>query len=212
MLMIFDDRAHAGRVLGERLAHFASEKNVFILALPRGGVPVGYEVAKALRAPLDVLVARKLGAPGNPEYAIGAVAPGARVISADAIAMLGLSYGDVEALAAEEAKELERREKAYREGRPPLALEGRTAVLVDDGLATGATMLAAIRSARLRRPARGVAAVPVGDPATCAAVRREADELVCAAMPEELLAVGNWYRDFAQTTDEEVRALLGAFV
>lgn len=210
--MIFDDRAHAGRVLAGYLANVASgtDANVLVLALPRGGVPVGYEVANALRAPLDVLVARKLGAPGNPEYAIGAIAPGARVITADALALLGLSYADVEALAAREAKELERREKAYRAGRPPLALEGRTVVIVDDGLATGATMLAAIRSARLRRPERIVAAVPVGDAATCAALRREADEMVCATMPSELFAVGNWYRDFGQTTDEEVIALLAA--
>jgi putative phosphoribosyl transferase len=205
--MIFDDRADAGRVLADLLSLVASE-DVLVLALARGGVPVGYEVARTLRAPLDVLVARKLGAPGDPEYAIGAVAPGVRVIAADAAAMLGLSCGDVEALAEKEARELEGREKAYREGRPPLPLEGRTALIVDDGLATGATMLAAIRSARLRLPARIVAAVPVGDRDACAAVRREADELVCASTPERLIAVGNWYRDFAQTTEEEVRGLL----
>jgi len=207
--MMFDDRAHAGRVLAELLIPRVREKTAMVLALPRGGVPVGYEVAKALGVPLDVLVARKLGAPGNPEYAVGAIAPGGvRVLTPDAAALLGLSCADVDALAREEAKELARREALYRRGRRPQALEGRTAIIVDDGLATGATMLAAIRSVRLRRPDRVIAAVPVGDKDVCAALRREADEVICATTPEPLLAVGNWYRDFAQTTDEEVLALL----
>ena len=211
--MIFDDRSHAGRVLAGLLRHSVPRKaaNTLILALPRGGVPVGYEVARALGAPLDVLVARKLGAPGNPEYAFGAIAPGGvRVLSAEAMGLLGLSYANADAISAKEAKELSRREALYRAGRPPPALEGRTVVIVDDGLATGATMRAAIRSVRRGRPARVVAAAPVGDREICAALRREADEMVCASTPSPLVAVGQWYRDFTQTTDEEVLALLGA--
>ncbi len=207
--MIFDDRAEAGRVLAGHLSHFASKKDLIILALPRGGVPVGYEIALALRAPLDVLVARKLGMPKNPECAIGAIAPGGvSVISEKAVESSGLSAADVDALVARETRELARREVAYRAGRRPLELADRTAIIVDDGFATGATMLAAILSARQRRPDRVVAAAPVGDPQVCESLRRKADEVVCAAMPSTLFAVGEWYRDFTQMTDDQVISLL----
>jgi predicted phosphoribosyltransferase len=207
--MLFVDRAEAGRVLAEPLRAYAGRPDVTVLALPRGGVVVGYEVARALRAPLDVLVVRKLGVPGHSELAMGAIASGgARVLSRDVIAMLGISQAQIDAVAVREQAELERRERAYRADRPAAPLSGRTVLIVDDGLATGATMRAAVRSLRAHAPARIVVAVPVGAPDTCAELRDEADEVVCAHSPESFGAVGPWYDDFSQTSDDEVRELL----
>lgn len=207
--MQFDDRAHAGRVLASRLSHLAAEKGLLVLGLPRGGVPVAFEAARALNAPLDVLTVRKLGCPGNPEVALGAIAPGGvRVLNGELVESLGMTPRDIDAVSAAEAAELARREAVYRSGRGPLRLEGKVAILVDDGLATGASMLAAVRAARGLRSRRVVVAVPVGASDACAALRREADEVVCALEPEAFFAVGAWYREFAQTTDEEVLDLL----
>ena len=207
--MWFADRSEAGRILAERLRAFANRGDVIVLALPRGGVVVGYEVARVLRAPLDVLVVRKLGVPGHPELAMGAIASGgARVLSPDVIGMLGISQASIEAVAVREQAELERRERAYRGERPAAAVRGRAVLIVDDGLATGATMRAAVQSLRAQGPARIVVAVPVGAPETCAEMRSEADEVVCARSPEPFEAVGAWYEDFAQTSDDEVRDLL----
>lgn len=207
--MRFTDRANAGHVLAERLSVYAGRPDVIVLALPRGGVVVGYEVARELRVPLDVLVVRKLGVPGHSELAMGAIASGgARVLSLDVIGALGISQAQIEAVAAREQAELERRERAYRGARPAPAVRGRTVLLVDDGLATGATMRAAVRSLRERMPARIVVAVPVGATETCAELRDEADEVVCARSLEPFEAVGSWYDDFSQTSDDEVRDLL----
>ena len=179
------------------------------LALPRGGVPVAYEVARALGAPMDVFVVRKLGIPGHPELAMGAIASGGvRVMNEDVLTWYRPSAAAVEAVTRAELTELERREGAYRDGRPPLPIEGRTVILVDDGLATGSTMRAAVLAIRRLRPARVVLAVPVGARETCEALRAIADEVVCALMPEPFSAVGLWYIDFSQTTDDEVRHLL----
>jgi putative phosphoribosyl transferase len=180
-----------------------------VLALPRGGVPVAYELAEALDAPLDIFVVRKLGMPGHPEYAMGAIASGGvRVISDDVIRWYGISPAAIEAVAREELAELERREREYRRGQPMTDLQGRTVILVDDGLATGSTMRAAVQAVRAHRPARVVVAVPVGAPSTCEEFTDITDETVCARTPEPFSAVGLWYRDFSQTTDDEVRALL----
>jgi putative phosphoribosyl transferase len=207
--MLFADRADAGRVLAERLRAYAGRPDVIVLALPRGGVVVGYEVARALRAPLDVLVVRKLGVPGHSELAMGAIASGgARVLSGDVIRTLGITQAQIEAVAVREQAELERRERAYRGARQAAPLSGRAVLLVDDGLATGATMRAAVRSLRAHEPARIVVAVPVGAPETCAELLDEADEVVCARSPEPFEAVGSWYDDFSQTSDDEVRDLL----
>lgn len=208
--MIFADRAEAGRVLAGKLRHLAPLDCV-VLALPRGGVPVGAEVAKALGAPLDVLVVRKLGLPGFPEVAMGAIASGgARVLDEDRVRELGVPSELVARVERAEAAELARRDALYRGGRPPADLTGRTVVLVDDGLATGATMTAAARAVRRRGPARLVVAVPVAPAGALAAVREEADAVVCADVPPVFHAVGASYEDFAQTTDDEVRRLLEA--
>jgi putative phosphoribosyl transferase len=180
-----------------------------VLALPRGGVPVAYEVALALDAPLDVLVVRKIGAPGHPELAIGAIASGgARVVNESVVDELGLNDESIARAADAEKEELARRERTYRGDRPPVDVEGRTVILVDDGLATGATMRAAALALRAQNPARVVVAVPVAAEQTCAELRDDVDEVVCALTPEPFLAVGAWYEDFSQTTDEEVRELL----
>jgi predicted phosphoribosyltransferase len=206
---IFRDRREAGRVLAERLADYAGAPNLLVLALPRGGVPVGFEVARALHAPLDVFVVRKLGVPGHEELAMGAIATGGvRVLAEDVINSLGLSERDVAAVAAQEQLELEDRERNFRDGRPAPEVRGRTVILVDDGLATGSTMRAALLALRAQRPARLVVAVPVGAPETCAMMRRDADDVVCAATPEPFMAVGVWYADFTQTTGAQVRELL----
>jgi predicted phosphoribosyltransferase len=180
-----------------------------VLGLPRGGVPVAYEVARRLGAPLDVFVVRKLGVPGHEELAFGAIAPGGvRVLAEDLLARLDMPSEWIEAIDAKERRELERRERVYRGERPPPALAGRVVVLVDDGLATGATMLAAVRAVREQRPARVVVAVPVADPDVCERLGSVADEVVCVSTPRPMMAVGAWYEDFSQISDEEVRELL----
>jgi erythromycin esterase-like protein/predicted phosphoribosyltransferase len=205
----FRDRRHAGRVLAERLREYAGRDDVLVLALPRGGVPVGYEIARALDAPLDVFLVRKLGVPGNEEHALGAIATGGvRVLNKPVIEALGIPPEWIEAIDARERRELHRREREYRGDRPPPDVAGRTVILVDDGLATGSTMLAALHAVRADDPARVVVAVPVADAGVCDALREVADEVLCAHMPERLQAVGVWYEDFSQTTDDEVRALL----
>ncbi|MGN6525933.1 MAG: phosphoribosyltransferase [Burkholderiaceae bacterium] len=205
---LFQDRADAGRALARLLERYAGRPDVVVLALPRGGVPVAFEVAAALRAPLDVLVVRKLGVPGHEEYAMGALAAGVRVLDDALVRRLGLSPREVEAVVDAEQRELERRERLYRGEAPAPELAGRTVLVVDDGLATGSTMRAAVRAVRGRGPARVVVAVPVGAADTCAALRDEADEVACVASPEPFEAVGIWYEDFGQTGDDEVRALL----
>jgi len=208
--MLFRDRREAGRKLAERLGAFAG-KDAIVLALPRGGVPVGYEVARALGAPLDVLIVRKLGVPGEEELAMGAIATGGGAwLNREVIDSLGIGEAQVEAAMRAELRELQRREMAFRDGRAPPVVRGRIALLVDDGLATGSTMRAAIRSLRERGPRSIVVAVPVGAPSTCSVLAGEADALVCLATPEPFFGVGQFYRDFRQTGDEEVRALLAA--
>jgi predicted phosphoribosyltransferase len=207
--MLFSDRFDAGRRLAAELLDYADRPDVLVLALPRGGVPVAFEVARALHAPLDVFLVRKLGVPGHRELAMGAIASGGvRVLNEDVVRGLGVPDEVLDAVAARERTELERREWAYRDGRPPPAVRGRTVILVDDGLATGSTMRAAVRALRAQGPARIVVAVPVGAPETCAEFQDEADEAVCARTPDPFYAVGLWYSDFTQTTDEEVRDLL----
>jgi predicted phosphoribosyltransferase len=207
--MGFRDRADAGRTLAVDLAHLAGRDDVVVLALPRGGVPVAYEVAKALRAPLDVFLARKLGVPGQPELAMGAIASGGvRVLHQAVIDALAITPEAIEDVAAREGSELARREQVYRTGRPPLDVAGRTVVVVDDGLATGATMRAAVTALRAQLAGRIVVAVPVGPRETCEEMATEADEVVCAHMPRSFHAVGQWYEDFSPTTDDEIRALL----
>jgi predicted phosphoribosyltransferase len=207
--VIFPDRRDAGRALARRLSRWANRGDVLVLALPRGGVPVGIEVARALGAPFDVFVVRKLGVPGHEELAMGAIASGGvRVLQGDVIADLGIPSAAVEDATRREEGELGRRERAFREGRPAADVEGKTVILVDDGLATGATMRAAIAGLRRREPEAIVVAVPVGAPETCAAIARLADDCVCLETPAGFSAVGLWYEDFEQTTDEEVRQLL----
>jgi predicted phosphoribosyltransferase/dienelactone hydrolase len=205
----FADRAAGGRFLAERLQPYADRPDVLVLALPRGGVPVAFEVASALRVPMDVFLVRKLGVPGQEEYAMGAVATGGvRVLNLDVIQSLGLSDDVVERIVARELAELDRREHLYRGDRPEPDPRGRTVILIDDGLATGSTMRAAARALEAQGPARIIVAVPVAAEDSCEALAREADEVVCAVTPEPFRAVGLWYRNFDQTTDDEVRALL----
>jgi predicted phosphoribosyltransferase len=205
----FADRTEAGRRLATELARYADRPDVIILALPRGGVPVGYEVARALRAPLDVFVVRKLGVPGHEELALGAVASGGvRVLNDQVVRALRIPPDVIEAVTASELRELERRERLYRGDRDAPDVRGRTVVLVDDGLATGATMQAAIAALRQRGPARIVVAVPTAARETCDQLRREVDNVICAITPEPFHAVGLWYEDFSPTTDEQVRELL----
>jgi len=205
----FIDRRQAGRELAAKLRAYRGRDDVIVLALPRGGVPVAFEIAETLDAPLDIFVVRKLGMPGHPEFAMGAIASGGvRVLSEDVIRWYGIPKSAVEAVARQELAELERREREYRHGRLMIALRHRTVMLVDDGLATGSTMRAAVQAVRLQQPARVIVAVPVGAPETCAELADITDETVCARTPEPFSAVGLWYRDFSQTTDDEVRALL----
>jgi predicted phosphoribosyltransferase len=207
----FADRRDAGIILARQLQRFADRNDVVVLALPRGGVPVAYEVARRLGAPLDVFVVRKLGLPGNPELAMGAIASGGVQVMNEDIAAWSLpSPAAIEAVAGAERIELERRERAYRDGRLPVPIEGRTVLLVDDGLATGSTMRAAVLAIRRLRPARVVVAVPVGARETCESLGDIADEVVCALTPEPFSAVGLGYVDFSQTSDDEVRQLLSA--
>jgi putative phosphoribosyl transferase len=207
--MRFRDRSDAGRRLAAKLKAYAGRPDVLVLALPRGGVPVAFEVAQALHAPLDVFLVRKLGVPGHEELAMGALATGGvRVLNKDVVRKLGIPEDVIDAVSAAERRELERRERNYRGDQPPPDLRGRTVILVDDGLATGATMRAAVAAVRQQGPARVVVAVPVGAPETCAELREEADETVCAITPDPFYAVGLWYEDFSQTSNEEVRDLL----
>ena len=207
--MNFRDRRHAGTLLAQALDHYAGREDVVVLALPRGGVPVAFEVALALRAPLDVFLVRKLGVPGQEELAMGAIASGGvRVLNDDIVHSLRDGMAHVEAVAARERQELARRERVYRGDRPQPDFDGRVAIVVDDGLATGATMRAAVKALRAHHPARVVVAVPVGAPEACALLRREADEVVCVSTPLSFSGVGMWYDDFTQTEDAEVRELL----
>jgi predicted phosphoribosyltransferase len=205
----FRDRSEAGRLLAEKLAAYANRPDVLVLALPRGGVPVAYEVARALGAPLDVFLVRKLGVPGHEELAMGAVATGGvRVLNEQVVYALGIPDYVVDTVTEWEQQELARRERLYRGDRPPPDVRGRTVILVDDGLATGATMYAAIQALRQQQPARIVVAVPTASPETCNELRKEVDDVICAITPEPFYGVGLWYEDFSQTTDEEVRDLL----
>jgi putative phosphoribosyl transferase len=205
----FRDRAEAGRALAHALSRYAGRDDVVVLALPRGGVPVGYEVAKELGAPLDVFLVRKLGVPGHEELAMGAIATGGvLVLDERVLRWLGINEDQIQKTLARELDELRRREATYRDGRPLPDLKGKTVILVDDGLATGASMQAAAGAVRRHEPARIVIAVPVASRATCDRFRDEVDEVVCAVTPEPFYAVGNWYEDFSQTSDDEVRELL----
>jgi putative phosphoribosyl transferase len=205
----FRDRGEAGRVLARELDRYAGRDDVVVLALPRGGVPVAHEVAKALGAPLDVFVVRKLGVPGHRELAMGAVASGgALVLDEGLIRSLRIGDAEIQQTIAAELRELERRERAYRDGRDLPELAGKTVILVDDGLATGSTMRAAALAVREHHPARIVVAVPVAAAETCDELRDEVDEIICAVTPRPFHAVGLWYDDFSQTSDEEVRELL----
>jgi len=205
----YADRRDAGAELASHLRQYAGRDDVVVLALPRGGVPVAFEVARALDAPLDIFVVRKLGLPGYRELAIGAIASGGvRVLNEDVVRQFDVPAGVIDAIARDEQAELERREREYRANRGPLDVAGKVVILVDDGVATGATMRAAVRAVRLLAPARVVVAVPVGSPSTCEDFVDVTDETVCARMPASFSAVGEWYRDFSQTTDAEVRALL----
>jgi putative phosphoribosyl transferase len=209
MLSRFHDRHDAGSQLAERLGTYADRDDVIVLALPRGGVPVGYEVARALDAPLDVFVVRKLGLPWREELAMGAIASGGvRVLDAELIRAARVTDEEIRQVTTTEQAELERRESQYRGERPFPDVSGKIVILVDDGLATGSTMRAAVTALRQERPARIVVAVPVAAPETCNAFREIADEIVCASTPEPFRAVGYWYDDFSQTTDDEVHALL----
>jgi len=207
---MFQDRHDAGQALAIQLRKYADRSDTLVLALPRGGVPVGYEVAQALKAPLDVFMVRKLGVPGHEELAFGAIASGgARVLNDRVIRGLGLSQTAIDEVTAEETRELSRRERVYRDDQPLPSIRDKIVILVDDGLATGSTMRAAVKALRGLGPERIVVAVPVGAPETCSDLASEADEVVCATQPERFQAVGQWYSDFSQTTDEEVRILLG---
>jgi putative phosphoribosyl transferase len=207
--MRFRDRTEAGRVLATRLQAYANRADVLILALPRGGVPVGFEVAKALNAPLDIFLVRKLGVPGQEELAMGALASGGvRVLNEDVVRYLRISEATIDAVAKQEQRELERREQLYRDGRPAIDVHGRTVILVDDGLATGSTMRAAILALRPQHPAGIVVAVPVAAASTYEEFASEVDDVICASTPEPFRAVGLWYVDFTQTTDQDVHDLL----
>jgi len=205
----FLDRRDAGRILAEKLSAFADQTDVIVLALPRGGVPVAYQVALALHAPLDVFLVRKLGLPGREELAIGAIASGGiRVLNQDIIQVLGVREEVIHIVARNELQELQRREHAYRGDRPATEIQDRKVILIDDGLATGASMRAAVVGVRAQHPTRIVIAVPVAAPETCDALEFEVDEMVCAMTPKPLYGISRWYKDFSQSTDAEVRMLL----
>lgn len=208
----FINRSEAGRLLGDALQSYADRSEVLILALPRGGVPVGFEVAKALNAPLDLMLVRKLGVPGHRELAMGAIATGgARILNQDVIAMYNISAETIDQVAASEQSELQRRSQAYRDELPEPDLNNRCVILVDDGIATGATMRAAVAALRQAGPSEIVVAVPVGAPTTLNLLRNEADKVICLAVPDMLFSIGQWYSDFTQVSDEEVRDLLASF-
>jgi predicted phosphoribosyltransferase len=205
----FRDRTEAGRLLASKLREYANRDDVVVLALPRGGVPVAFEVARALNAPMDVFVVRKLGVPGHEEVAMGAIASGGvRVLNEDVVLGLGIPDEIIDMVTAREEMELERREREYRGGRPPIEVQGRTVILVDDGLATGSSMRVAALAMEKKNPAQIIVAVPVGAPGTCAEFESVVDKVVCGVTPEPFWAVGQWYQDFSQISDEEVRDLL----
>ncbi len=206
---VFEDRQDAGRALAQRLEHYAGRPDVLVLALPRGGVPVGHEVARALGAPLDLMIVRKLGLPGQEELAMGAIASGGvRVLNEEVVEVTGVPREVIDRVAAEEKRELERREREYRGDRPPPEVEGRTVILVDDGVATGSTLRAAVQALRTRHPARVVVAIPTAPRSACEMLRREADEVVCLTSPEPFFAISPSYRNFPQLSDDEVREIL----
>lgn len=207
---IFRDRREAGQFLADKLTEYASRQDIVVLALPRGGVPVAYEVAKQLNAPLDVFVVRKLGVPGHEELAMGAIATGGvRVLNPDVLSYIRVHEAIIDQVTEFETSELKRRERLYRGDRPPLEVKGKTVIIVDDGLATGSTMRAAVKALRQKQPKKIVVAVPVGARETCDSFENDVDTMaVCAIMPEPFQAVGLWYQDFSQTTDAEVRELL----
>jgi putative phosphoribosyl transferase len=205
----FANRTEAGRLLAEKLGEYAERDDVIVLGLPRGGVPVAFEVAARLRAPLDVFIVRKLGVPGFEELAAGAIASGGvRVLNEDVMRAIPHANEVIEALSTRETAELERREQLYREERPTLQVGGRTVILVDDGLATGATMRAAVKALRQSGAAKIIVAVPVGPPDTCREIKAVADETICLSTPQFFQAVGQYYEDFSQTSDDDVRKLL----
>jgi putative phosphoribosyl transferase len=205
----FKNRTEAGRLLAQHLQQHANKPNVVVLALPRGGVPVGYEVAKALNAPLDIFMVRKLGLPNNEELALGAVATGGvRVLNPSIVRAFSIDEKTLDRITQNELRRLERQERFFRGDRPFSEIQGREVILVDDGLATGATMKAMVGALRKHQPAKIIVAVPIGAPETCKEFESEVDEIVCAETPTPFFAVGMWYRDFTQTSDEEVRDLL----
>lgn len=205
----FRDRVEAGELLADRLTQYRNREDVVVLALPRGGVPVGRQVAEKLGVPFDVFVVRKLGVPGHEELAMGAIAGGVRLLNDDVIRALAIPSDVIDSVARREQIELERRESLYRGSRAPIGLAGKVVILVDDGLATGSTMRAAVMAVKQHQPALVIVAVPVGAPSTCSDLTREADDVVCVRTPDPFIAVGLWYRDFTPTSDHEVRSLLG---
>ena len=207
--MIFRDRTEAGQVLASKLTKYLNQVDTVILALPRGGVPVAYEIGKELGLPVDIFVVRKLGVPGHEELAMGAIASGGvRHINRDVVDQLRIDSETIDVASRREQKEIERREQLYRGQRSPVDVRNKTVIVVDDGLATGSTMHAAIAALRQHRPARIVVAVPAASPQACSEIADQVDEIICAATPEPFYAVGQWYREFSQTTDDEVRELL----
>jgi putative phosphoribosyl transferase len=205
----FRDRRHAGRALAQKLEAYARRTDVLVLGLPRGGVPVGFEVARALRAPLDIFLVRKLGVPGHEELAMGAIAAGGtQLVNWETVKDLGVTESALQAVIGKEQRELERRERLYRGDASRLAVANRVVILVDDGLATGSTMRVAVTALREQRPARIVVGVPIAPPSTCEELASVADDALCAVTPEPFYSVGLWYEDFGQTTDDEVRELL----
>jgi putative phosphoribosyl transferase len=209
LMWVFNDRTDAGRQLADRLEQYADRPDVIVLALPRGGLTVGYEIARALRAPLDVMIVRKLGTPGHPELAMGAVASGGvKVVNHEVLRDLGISSAEFDAIAVRELTEVERREHLYRTARTALQITGRIVILVDDGIATGATMWAAIQAIRAQKPSRLVVAAPTAARSSAEQIRKEVDELICLTTPDPFLAVGLLYRDFPQLTDDDVSEIL----
>jgi len=209
MTKVFRNRTEAGKLLASHLAEYGNCPDVLVLALPRGGVPVAFEVAKALNLPLDICLVRKLGVPGHKELAMGALASdGVRVLNYDVVSWLNISSNTIDEVASKELRELQRRDRAYRGNRPPPDIKNRTVILVDDGLATGSTMRAAITVLQLEQPQRIIVAVPVAPQAICKELQAEVDRVVCLLTPEPFYAIGLWYEDFSQTTDDEVRELL----
>jgi putative phosphoribosyl transferase len=212
MVSRFRNRTEAGQILAQHLTAYTNRENLLVLALPRGGVPVAFEVATALNAPLDVCIVRKLGLPGHKELAMGAIASGGiEVLNNDVINTLGIKKEIIQGVAAEELQELQRRDRTYRGDAPPINVKNQTIILIDDGIATGSTIGAAIALLKQQQPASIVVAVPVAPRSTYKELHSEVDEIVCLQTPELMSAIGVWYEDFSQTTDEEVRELLGHF-